>query len=429
MEVVLQPFNLKKLIAELESTYGMQTRQKDLKFAYTYHAELPSAVIGDAMKIGQVLVNLLGNAIKFTERGTITLTVSPATAHGRIRFEVADTGIGMSDEAKLKLFKPFEQADASITRKYGGTGLGTAISFLLVRLMHGEIDVRSELGLGSTFWFELPLEPAPDSFIDKEFNADGKESSLLGKKVLIVEDYPPNREIALFFLKAAGAQTEIAENGLAAVCQVMEKQFDLILMDVQMPVMDGLAATKDIRGLPFGKDVPIMGMTAYAFATDRDKCLAAGMNGVITKPVDWTKALAVLHNAVHGGIQQKDCESAGAQNIIISGKPIDLDGYIQRMNGNKVMAMKILKGFLEILPNDIAAIHAAIASGNAREANRLAHSIKGGGRNVCAVPLAEAAWHLEESLEIGISDDAPGLLALVETEYNQLRKWLESIPD
>jgi len=423
MEVSPHAFGLKRTMNDLASAYGSQAEQKSLSFDFSYNEILPHAIVADSTKIRQVLVNLLGNAIKFTERGKISFSVKPANSRKSLRFEIADTGIGMSEEARAKLFKPFEQADASITRKYGGTGLGTAISLLLVRLMQGEIGVLSEEGKGSTFWFELPYEQAPETFLEETSAVDAACVTFKGKQLLLVEDYPPNREIALFFLEGAGAGVSVAENGLVAVSMVMEKRYDLIVMDVQMPVMDGLAASEDIRGLENGKTVPIIGMTAHAFASDREKCIAAGMNGVITKPVDWSKALVALHKAMLGTGGMEQFEAASAVNNAPPGVPIDMENYIKRMNGNKKIAMGILSGFLRIIPTDIAGISDAIKSGNAREANRLAHSIKGGGRNVCAVELGEAAWSLEKSLELGICDDASMLLSQLDKAYRRLRDW------
>jgi signal transduction histidine kinase/DNA-binding NarL/FixJ family response regulator len=425
MEVSPHAFGLKRAMNDLAGAYGSQAEQKSLSFDFSFDEILPQAIVADSTKIRQVMVNLLGNAIKFTERGKISFSVKPASSRQSLRFEIADTGIGMSEEARAKLFKPFEQADASITRKYGGTGLGTAISMLLVRLMKGTMGVESQEGYGSTFWVELPFIAAPESFND-EPEPISAGVSLHDKNILLVEDYPPNREIALFFLKGAGAMVDVAENGLEAVSLAQEKTFDLILMDIQMPIMDGLAASREIRGIDKNKSIPILGMTAYAFASDRDKCLAAGMNGVITKPVDWPKALTALCQAICGGVSQKTLENAAARDKIDASVPVDMEAYIKRMNGNKKIAMEILSGFLKLLPDDLTRLAEAIATGNAHDANRIAHSIKGGGKNVCALALGEAAWKLEQSLELGICDDAAVLLEELKKAFGKLRDYMQA---
>jgi two-component system sensor histidine kinase/response regulator len=289
--------------------------------------------------------------------------------------------------------------------------------------MQGDLGVNSEEGKGSTFWFELPLKPAPESFREEASPIGGAVETLRTKHVLLVEDYPPNREIAKFFLSGTGLEVSIAENGAEAVSRVKENRFDLIIMDVQMPVMDGLAASREIRILENGKTVPIIGMTAHAFESDREKCLGAGMNYVITKPVDWPKAIIILQNALQGEIPAHPIEAAEATRPADAESPLDLTAYIQRMNGNKRVALDILAGFLRILPSDIANIAESLKTGNAREANRLAHSIKSGGANVCAAELSEAARRLEESLELGICDDASALWQKLNAVYGRLSDW------
>ncbi len=430
MELDKRPFSLKNLMEELISNYGAQARQKDLEFAVSYDDRIPSDIVGDSTKLRQVLVNLIGNAIKFTERGSVIVKVKPGHKEGRLRFCVTDTGPGMAPEITKKVFNPFEQADASITRKFGGTGLGTTISLKLVQLMNGEMDVITKEGEGSTFWFEIPLERAPESYQASIQSADLDSKKFLNKQILLVEDYPPNREIALFFLHNVNAIVTTAENGMDAVSFVQEQKFDLIIMDVQMPVMDGLTASKTIRDLENGKNVPIVGMTAYAFASDRDKCLAAGMNGVISKPVDWEKALIVLADSMIGPVSQEQFDSVANRKEINESVPLDFNAYVERMGGNRTIAIKILTGFMEIVPKDLENIHNALTNGETKEANRLAHSIKGGARNVCAAELSEEAKKLEFALEVSIKDDAKTLLISVEKAFERLNSFVkETLPD
>ncbi len=302
--------------------------------------DLPELVRGDSVRLGQIILNLLGNAIKFTETGQITIRAfvvarnaktglpltsgrtKPAAAPARtlapastpaalnpaawepgammpvgaeyedevmIRFEIADTGIGLTAAQIQHLFRNFEQADSSITRLYGGTGLGLAISSRLVELMGGRIGVESELGRGSTFWFEIPFisiqATRPDASAQVRNYYQREMHRRFGAHILLVEDNPINQEVTRLLLEADGMQIAVAENGLIAVEMVRQHPYDLILCDIQMPVMDGVQATREIRKLPDRHTVPIIALTAVVFEEDRQNYLAAGMNDFLGKPV------------------------------------------------------------------------------------------------------------------------------------------------
>jgi two-component system, sensor histidine kinase and response regulator len=253
---------------------------------------MPAFLAGDPTRLQQALLNYAGNAIKFTEKGQVNLRVSleeESSGTALLRFEVRDTGIGIRPEVLGKLFSAFEQADNSTTRKYGGTGLGLAITRRLAELMGGEAGGSSTPGMGSTFWFTArlsKLKPLGESSEDGgEPAGDQLKRYCAGRRVLLVDDEPINREITLCLLRDAELTVDVAEDGLAALAMVEEKDYDLILMDIQMPRMDGLEATRQIRGRPDGERVPILALTANAFTDDRAGCLAAGMNDFVTKPV------------------------------------------------------------------------------------------------------------------------------------------------
>ncbi|MBS0356564.1 MAG: PAS domain S-box protein [Proteobacteria bacterium] len=256
---------------------------------------VPCLVRGDSTRFTQALLNLASNAVKFTESGAITLSLRIDERQGdalRVRAEVSDTGIGIPREVLPKLFRPFEQGDASTTRKYGGTGLGLAITRRLAELMGGEAGVTSDVGKGSTFWFTawLGAGRSVQQALPDQDDSDCAESVLqkeyAGAQVLLVEDEPVNQEVAKLFLFDAGLDVAVAGNGAVAVDMAAGSPFDLILMDMQMPEMDGLEATRRIRALPAYSQVPIIAMTANAFAEDRAQCMAAGMDDFLSKPVD-----------------------------------------------------------------------------------------------------------------------------------------------
>ena len=272
---------------------------------------LPSSLFeGDSKRLQQVLLNLLGNAIKFTKQGQVTVRVSgrrEGQDEARVTFEVQDTGIGIDSDVLPELFQPFVQADGSISRRYGGTGLGLSISKNLVELMGGEIGADSVLGQGSRFWFTIPMtmvDGSPETPVSEDIFADEDEIMAVPKalEVLVVEDNEANSLLMLTLLQRAGHKVVMAENGTEACAVTSEQKFDVILMDVQMPVCDGLTATRSIRdGEGPCKDVPIVAVTAHAMAEDRDKCIDAGMNDHLTKPVN-ARALAELLARVCSGV-------------------------------------------------------------------------------------------------------------------------------
>lgn len=287
-------FALMELVTNTTELIQSTIKTKNLTLTVNIDPSLPRYVTGDPTRIQQILLNLISNAVKFTNIGNVTVSVTgllhSETAHGKkciTRFEIVDTGIGISHEDQTHLFMEFNQLDASITRRYGGTGLGLAISKRLVALMGGEIGAESRLGIGSKFWFVLPLLVAESSTTLANTPQPSIGHRHFGK-ILIVEDNPTNQMLLTAMLSKDGHQVVVAENGLAGLSAIQNDDFDMVYMDVSMPVMDGLTATQHVRALGGSyTTLPIVAMTALAMPGDREKCLAAGMNGFISKPVDY----------------------------------------------------------------------------------------------------------------------------------------------
>jgi signal transduction histidine kinase/ActR/RegA family two-component response regulator len=295
-------FKLGEVLENLRSLIGHRVAEKHLAL----HFELPPAITGlslcgDPLRLGQVLLNLAGNAIKFTDTGTITLRVRLAEDNADdvlLHVEVADTGIGIAPADQARLFTAFEQADGSMTRKYGGTGLGLAISRRLVHLMGGEIGVESEPGRGSTFWFTARLTKAAPAASAPQPAGNGAEQRLRarfgGARILLVEDEPINQEVSRGLLEDVGLAVDLAADGIEAVDLAGHNRYDLILMDMQMPNMNGIDATLAIRAQAHNATTPILAMTANAFEDARQSCLAAGMNDHVAKPIEPDRLFEVM---------------------------------------------------------------------------------------------------------------------------------------
>ncbi len=292
-------FNLKSAIETIHNITASKAYEKNLDFSVDLNRDCPADLIGDPLRLNQILINLIGNAIKFTDKGSVTVAVRSERQNDpskiKLFFTISDTGIGMTDDQVKKLFQPFTQAEESTTRRFGGTGLGLSISKRLIELMGGRIWVESEPGKGSDFYFELPFDIAHTQAGDNPPGSDSAQpaqpsfndtDSVKGLKVLLAEDVLINQLVAVKILQTAGVQVTIAENGKEAVEKAKSGEFDAIFMDVQMPVMDGLEATRQIRQTANIQDIPIIAMTAAAMLSDVRKCLDAGMNDHIAKPFE-----------------------------------------------------------------------------------------------------------------------------------------------
>lgn len=307
-------FDLRQLLNEVSALVSERAKSKGLAVRFHVSPDLPERIMGDPTRLRQVLINLIGNAEKFTSQGSIEIVVEPDDEINRIRLSVRDTGIGMDAPTLAKLFKAFAQADESTTRQFGGTGLGLKIAQDLVHAMGGEIQVVSEPGIGSRFWFSLPLIPTGEIATSAQERGNeiatdvvksqnpGSDMPLHGH-ILLVEDNRINQVVATRMLDKLGLSYDIANHGGESIDHVLAKDYDLILMDMEMPQMDGPEATRRIRGMENAarkKPIPIIAMTANALHEDRERCIASGMNDHMAKPVEMSKLVELLRKWLPG---------------------------------------------------------------------------------------------------------------------------------
>ena len=300
------PFDLDKVIHKLDTLLADPIRRKGLTFTIEKTPEVPRGLIGDPLRLSQILTNLVGNALKFTEHGSIAVRITPLAATSAdqvlLEFSIIDTGIGMTEAQQGKLFKAFSQADSSTTRRFGGTGLGLAISQRLCQLMGGNIQLQSEAGQGSNFRVTLPFGLSDQALQNNPRALRDAHPELAGLRVLLVEDNPTNRLVAIKLLEKVGIIMSSAEDGAQAGKLLVAEPgaFDAVLMDIHMPVMDGFEATRHLRADSRFDTLPIIAMTADAMSDDRERCIETGMQDYVSKPIDVAKLLNALSMSKRG---------------------------------------------------------------------------------------------------------------------------------
>jgi CheY-like chemotaxis protein/HPt (histidine-containing phosphotransfer) domain-containing protein len=464
--------------SQVQDTMEVLARRKGVRYISRVSPDVPLSLKGDAARLRQVLLNLCGNATKFTHAGEVSVTAELVEWHDGmawVRFQVRDTGIGIPEQKHTLIFESFTQADGSTTREYGGTGLGLAICKHFVELMGGSISLVSVEGQGSTFSFTLGLAVA----MEQENAAPEKKDDVTvcpmaslqatPGRILLVEDYPSTRQVSLRHLHRAGYVVDVAENGLQAVRAVQQKHYDLILMDIQMPIMDGFEATKRIRSqesevrsqeseegdrtsaeghqtsdpqvsgpspqpsqhssIPASQHprIPIIAVTAHAMAGYREKCLAAGMDDYLTKPMRRVELLAMVSKWIGmpvvgtvGDVAESAPSGSGPGD-----EPMDYQRAVDEFEGDVELLDEVVRGFLENLRRQISVMEEALAVGDAQILAEQAHAVKGGAASLLAEDLARAARELEVMGRSGeLADGGPALERLREA-YCRLLAYTE----
>lgn len=413
-------FSLQLLLKELTDSLVTKADEKGLELRGSIDDRLPNRLLGDPLRLQQILLNFGNNAIKFTDQGEVEVTVSAVesrSAKWGLRFSVRDTGIGLSPEQQGRLFRSFEQADGSTTRKYGGSGLGLAISRRLAEMMEGEVGVISEEGVGSTFWFSVELEAIPEQAGAPAIISQGDcdpHSQLEGSKlkqqlqdavVLLVEDNELNQEVATELLGQLGIQVEIATNGAEALECVARSSYDLVLMDMQMPVMDGLTATRKLRACESLCDLPVVAMTANAMPSDREACIQAGMNDYLAKPIEpeqlWytlVRWIAPDERSISAVKEQSAPKYMGDTALpVIDG--LDTATGFKLALEDRGLYNRVLQSFANGQRDFVDQLNTALQQGDAETSIRLVHTLKGGAGQVGAVALAALAQDYELQLQ------------------------------
>jgi PAS domain S-box-containing protein len=371
-------FNLKDLLPSLVNTFTYQAKEKNIELNYTIEEKLNKILLGDPVRLNQILINLISNAVKFTHTGAISIRCSEAKEHRGIswvQIQVTDTGVGIPEEKLHTIFESFSQADASVTRRYGGTGLGLTIVKQLVELQKGKIHVNSTEHVGSTFSVVIPYEIGTVKTITRFSKPANKLKDINTSQlyVLLVEDNDINRLYAKSILKNWQCFIDVAENGLVAIEKVKNNYYDVVLMDIQMPVLDGYEATKAIRSMHANGKLPIIALTANATQRDVEKCLDSGMNDYLPKPFTPEDLYHKLFKDLKIRPSAKG-KSNFPQRILSQSYNLD---YLRSVSGNNIeFIQEMIATFLQTLPNVLEEMESAAGNSSWEKLSRLAHQIK-----------------------------------------------------
>jgi two-component system, sensor histidine kinase len=427
-----QKFNCLELFRDSFDLLQLEAKSKGLKYQFHVNTELPSVLIGDSIRLSQILVNLLSNAVKFTAQGEVTLSVScQYMPDNKVRLycEITDTGIGISPDKLDLIFNAFSQADNSMTRIYRGTGLGLAIAKQLALLMEGQIGVNSQPGIGSSFWFWVCLEKAKGVIKPQKSNANYRFKA----KLLVAEDYPANQLVVQRFLEDLGCQVHMVSNGFEAVKALKKQHFDLVFMDCQMPFMDGYQATEEIRlyELSGGADkhIPIIALTAHALTEDEAKCKEAGMDEWVTKPFtrqDLSKTLQKwlpksLIITDQPALKTDISTLAKAINVVEDTTAINMEFFTQQFKMDNVEDIAFITSLTEAFQQNAAQtlsnLQICIENEDAEEIRKLGHGLKSLSTNVGSGKLTELCMAMEQAGKSNNLSNLQPLLESMKQEY------------
>jgi signal transduction histidine kinase/CheY-like chemotaxis protein/HPt (histidine-containing phosphotransfer) domain-containing protein len=372
MRIEPAPFSIRGLLHSVETIFYEKAKQKQLYLDFVIEDSIPDMLEGDSVRLTQVLVNLLGNAVKFTLSGGINVLVKPAVVTGNtisIQFTIKDTGIGIAKEKQQTIFERFQQAEADTTRRYGGTGLGLSIAKQIIDLQNGTIKVNSEPGLGTEFIFELPYAVSKETseITRQQYTDTGGKELPYKAKVLVAEDNAMNQQLMKHLMNGWQLDFDIVSNGKEVIKAVQEKPYDIILMDIQMPEMDGYTSTRILRN-ELHLNIPVVAMTAHAMAGEKEKCTSFGMNDYISKPIKETE----LYNLILRHINFNNKNPGIKNNNLV----IDLDYLHELSKGNKIFETEMIRQFMVQVPEEINSLKTAIDQKDFPSITSIAHGLK-----------------------------------------------------
>lgn len=435
--------NLQDLLKELDSLLSLKASDKGLNFECKIEPEVPTHIMGDSTRLKQILTNLIGNAIKFTENGEVSVNISlesETESKAFLKFSIKDTGIGIPENKKDLLFNKFIQADGSTSRRFGGSGLGLAISKQLVEMMNGEIDFNSKEGIGSEFWFRIPFNKSLKyREQEKELSDVEKNKSFISDdnrnlRILLVEDNITNQIVAQGMLKKIGAKADLAKDGFEAIAALKRFPYDIVLMDVQMPLMDGLDATRHIRNeesAVLDQNIPVIAMTAHAMAGDKERCLEAGMNDYISKPFSlaefrkliekWTR---ILSGDLPGNNPSTEEGTISTEKIVF-----DREILMEKTMNDVDLAKHLVSITLKDIPNYFNNLKTAIYENKKNDINNYAHTLKSSSANVGALAFHETIKKIEVLCEKNKFEETISSIPELEKQLELLRLHLEKFID
>ena len=462
-------FNLMSMLDDFTATLALRAWEKGLQFYCVVSPEIPTLLSGDPGRLRQILTNLAGNAIKFTASGEVAIRVSlikESADDVLLKFSVSDTGIGIPGNKTDIIFDKFSQVDASTTRQYGGTGLGLAISKQLAGMMGGEIGVKSEENKGSEFWFTVvfgkppedlqqisrsPEDLAEQRILIVDDNSTGREiltrhsaRNIFGRfegsraRILLAEDNITNQQVAIGILKRLGLSADAVANGAEAIKALETVPYDLVLMDVQMPVLDGLETARLIRRHPTSeaiRSIPIIAMTAHTMQKDRQRCLDSGMNDYVSKPVMPRDLAAVIEKWLPEksllALQTPWFPDRPPETVpaAVQTKVFDRKGFIDRLMGDEILAGTVARGFLDDMPTQLTALRKHLEARDIPAIQRQVHTIQGAAGNIGGEVLRKVALSMGKTAGTGDPDMLRSLSDRIETEFDHLRKAIiQSLP-
>ena len=432
-QVVLEQgdFDIRTTVQQVADLMGREAQQKGLRFTCQVSPDVPSLLHGDAGRISQILLNLAGNAIKFTSQGEVTIHAAVERDQGSsltLRFSVADTGIGIRPDQQEIIFSPFVQADGSTTRKFGGAGLGLSISRQLLKLMGGQIGVESQEGKGSTFWFTVvagkplaaPLTAESCDLAAEPAKLPGNENAARRLRVLVAEDNLAGQRIAVAILEKLGYDADAVANGVEAIHALRQHEYAAVLMDCEMPGLDGYEATRLIRKRETGARDPaiaIIALTADAMPGDREECLRAGMNDYLAKPIGMQKlseTLATWTSSLDDGLTTSPAPSVA--RIVF-----DEESLLRRLMGDRAIAGELIKTFVQDIPQRLSSLRTKLEQKDLEGARFHAHALKGAAANLSASVLHQMAAEMQKASAANDLERSAELLPRVEAEFEEFK--------